>query len=129
MKANSAGFTLTEVLLATALAMIMLFGTLYGSGESFVLIHEGDAKVNTHLQARRVLDRFMKDCRYSTALIIEGNPGHAWMVWKWLPPPSVPRLIASPVCRPRAPPAACHYHHPTAATDHRWVLRIPFLDI
>ena len=80
MKANSAGFTLTEVLLATALAMIMLFGTLYGSGESFVLIHEGDAKVNTHLQARRVLDRFMKDCRYSTDLIIEGNPEKAWMV-------------------------------------------------
>ena len=78
MRPASAGFTLAEVLLATAIAMIMLFGTLYGSGESFTLIHEGDARVQTHLQARRVLDRLLKDCRYSEDLVIDGVPGRSW---------------------------------------------------
>ncbi|MFQ5749103.1 MAG: hypothetical protein ACE5H3_06560 [Planctomycetota bacterium] len=74
------GFTLFEVLLAVVLTMILMFGALYSTSESFEVVREGDRRIHTHIHARRSLDRLLKDCRYSSALEIDGDAASGWEI-------------------------------------------------
>ena len=75
-----AGFTLVEMALACTVAMILMFGALYSSTEAYSIVREGDTRVHTHLQARRTLDRFLRDCRYAEDLAIEGKASTGWLI-------------------------------------------------
>jgi len=82
-------------MVATSIAMLLLFGALYGTGESFAVVQEGDARVHTHIHGRRILDRLLKDCRYAAEIEIQGEAETAWTleilaklddpvrVWHW----------------------------------------------
>jgi type II secretory pathway pseudopilin PulG len=79
-KGNSSGFTLTEIMIATTIAMILLFGALYSTSETLNVVREGDAVVHTNVHARRALDRVLKDFRYSAALSIAGDVETGWTI-------------------------------------------------
>ena len=72
------GFTLVELMLVATLAMVLMFGAIYSASESFAVVSEGDARVHTHVQGRRALDRLLKDCRYSAALTVVGAASTGW---------------------------------------------------
>ncbi len=75
-----AGFSIAEVMVATTVAMLLLFGALYGTGETFAVVREGDARVHTQVHARRILDRLLKDCRYASELEIVGDAETQWII-------------------------------------------------
>ncbi|MCH2111793.1 MAG: hypothetical protein MK213_02960, partial [Planctomycetes bacterium] len=74
------GFTLAEVLLASALTMVLMFGALYGTSESYEVARSGDRRVHTHISARRALDRLLKDCRYADDVALGGNPQSGYSI-------------------------------------------------
>ncbi len=72
------GFTLTEVLVAATVTMIMMYGALYGTAESFEVVREGDRRVHTNIHARASLDRMLKDIRYCADISLAGDPLGGW---------------------------------------------------
>ena len=54
---NNSGFTLIEIMIATTIAMVLLFGALYSTSETLNVVREGDAvhAGATNLGARLVL--------------------------------------------------------------------------
>ncbi|MDP7062351.1 MAG: prepilin-type N-terminal cleavage/methylation domain-containing protein [Planctomycetota bacterium] len=74
------GFTLIEIMIATTIAMILLFGALYSTSETLNVVREGDAVVHTNVHGRRALDRVLKDFRYSAALAITGDNETGWSI-------------------------------------------------
>lgn len=72
------GFSLIEVMLAVSVAMILLYGAIYSSSETIAVVREGDVQMHTHVQARRVMDRLLKDVRYSADLTISGDDEDGW---------------------------------------------------
>lgn len=79
-RGRAAGFTLVELMLVAALTMVLMFGALYSTAESFAVVREGDARVHTHVHGRRALDRFLKDCRYAASVSVAGDAGTGWTV-------------------------------------------------
>ncbi|KAA3604898.1 MAG: hypothetical protein DWQ01_20030 [Planctomycetota bacterium] len=77
---RSRGFTIFEVLLASSIAMLLMFYTLYSTSEMFEVVREGDREAHTHVHARNSLDRLLRDCRYSSALEITGDPLTGWVI-------------------------------------------------
>lgn len=84
MKAHSnrgiAGFTMFEVLLAAVLAMILMFGALMSTGESYSVAREADKRLHTHVTARKSMDTLLKQIRYSSALSIAGSEAAGWTI-------------------------------------------------
>jgi len=74
------GFTLVEIMIATTIAMVLLFGALYSTSETLNVVREGDAIVHTDVHARRALDRVLKDFRYSAALDVTGDAATGWSI-------------------------------------------------
>jgi prepilin-type N-terminal cleavage/methylation domain-containing protein len=74
------GFTLVEIMIATTIAMVLLFGALYSTSETLNIVREGDAIVHTNVHARRALDRILKDFRYSASLQVLGNAQEGWEI-------------------------------------------------
>ena len=74
------GFSLIEVMLAVSVAMILLYGAIYSSSETIAVVREGDIQMHTHVQARRVMDRLLKDARYSSDLTISGSSAAGWTI-------------------------------------------------
>lgn len=80
-KSNSshqAGFTLLEIMIATTIAMVLLFGALYSTSETLTVVREGDMLIHTNVHARRALDRILKDFRYSSDLSVSGDALAGW---------------------------------------------------
>ncbi len=74
------GFTLMEVMIATSIAMVLLFGALYTTSETLNVVREGDSQVHTNIQARRAMDRLLKDIRYCSDISISGDAQSGWNV-------------------------------------------------
>lgn len=74
------GFSLIEVMLSVSVAMILLYGAIYSSSETVAVVREGDVQMHTHVQARRVMDRFLKDVRYSSDLTVTGDAVDGWSI-------------------------------------------------
>lgn len=72
------GFTIFEVLLAVVLAMILMFGALYSTSESYGVASEADKRLNTHVNARKSMDGLLKHIRYSGDLSIAGAEDTGW---------------------------------------------------
>jgi type II secretory pathway component PulJ len=99
------GFTLPEILIATAASMVLLFGALYSTSETYAVVRQGDAKVYTQVHARRTMDRFIKDCRYATSLTVTGDETSGWTIdmitglesdsWTWQWDPNSQQLTLS----------------------------------
>ncbi len=77
---NNSGFTLIEIMIATTIAMVLLFGALYSTSETLNVVREGDAVVHTNVHARRALDRILKDFRYSADLTVSGEVNEGWTI-------------------------------------------------
>ena len=75
-----AAFSLVEVMLASALTMVLMFGALYGTTESYEVVRAGDRRVHTHVAARRSLDRLLKDCRYAMDVSVSGSQQSGWSI-------------------------------------------------
>jgi len=73
-----AGFTLMEIMIATSIAMVLLFGALFTTSETLNVVREGDSQVHTNIQGRRALDRVLKDIRYSSDFVVSGNAVSGW---------------------------------------------------
>ncbi|MDP6850143.1 MAG: prepilin-type N-terminal cleavage/methylation domain-containing protein, partial [Planctomycetota bacterium] len=96
---SKSGFTLFEVLIAASMTMIVMFGALYTTTESFEVAREGDRRIQSKVSVRRSMDRFLKDCRYAQDIAIQGDLESGWEVtiatagspepmelsWKWNP--------------------------------------------
>lgn len=81
LKGNrAAGFTLLEIMIATTIAMVLLFGALYSTSETLTVVREGDMVIHTNVHARRALDRILKDFRYSSTLTVSGDSLTGWDV-------------------------------------------------
>lgn len=78
--ARKRAFTLFEVMLAVALTLVLMFGALYTTSETVAVVREGDRRVHTHVQARRALDRLLKDCRHASALAVQGSEDDGWTI-------------------------------------------------
>jgi len=76
----TAAFSLVEVMLASALTMVLMFGALYGTTESYEVVRAGDRRVHTHVAARRSLDRLLKDCRYAMDVSVSGSRQSGWSI-------------------------------------------------
>ncbi|MGB0953363.1 MAG: PilW family protein [Planctomycetota bacterium] len=79
-KNRQAGFTLLEIMIATTIAMILLFGALYSTSETLTVVREGDSLIHTNVHARRALDRMLKDFRYSSDLTVTGDSADGWSI-------------------------------------------------
>jgi len=77
---RSSGFSLVEVMLAVSVSMILLYGAIYSSSETVAVVREGDVQMHTHVQARRVMDRLLKDVRYSSDVNISGDDDDGWTI-------------------------------------------------
>ncbi|MDP6963611.1 MAG: hypothetical protein QGF46_05530 [Planctomycetota bacterium] len=77
---RTSGFTLMEIVIATSIAMILLFGALYSTSETLEVVREGDIKMNTNINVRRALDRILKDCRYAEEVEVSGDAATGWTV-------------------------------------------------
>ncbi|MHC4381174.1 MAG: prepilin-type N-terminal cleavage/methylation domain-containing protein [Planctomycetota bacterium] len=77
---KTSGFTLVEIMIATTIAMILLFGALYSTSETLAVVREGDATIHTNVHARRAMDRILKDFRYSSALAVSGDSLAGWEI-------------------------------------------------
>jgi len=69
-----------EIMIATSIAMVLLFGALYSTSETLEVVREGDIRVHTNVNARRALDRLLKDCRYASEVEVEGNEQTGWTI-------------------------------------------------
>lgn len=100
-----AGFTIVELLVATSVAMVLLYGALFSTMESFAVVRQGDTRVNTQIHARRTLERLTKDIRYASALDISGDAESGWVIdletgidadaWTWTWDPDAQSLTVS----------------------------------
>lgn len=79
-KNRQAGFTLLEIMIATTIAMVLLFGALYSTSETLSVVREGDTMIHTNVHARRALDRMLKDFRYSSDLSVTGDSADGWSI-------------------------------------------------
>lgn len=91
------GFTMVELLVATAVSMVLLCGAIYSSLETVAVVSAGDSRINTQVHARRVLERLVKDCRYASDIAVTGDPSNGWTIdlitgldddewtWNWDP--------------------------------------------
>ncbi len=77
---KQSGFTLIEIMIATSIAMVLLFGALYSTSETLSVVREGDVIVQTNVHARRSLDRMLKDFRYSSNIKIDGSANEGWEI-------------------------------------------------
>lgn len=77
---RQAGFTLLEIMIATTIAMVLLFGALYSTSETLSVVREGDTVIHTNVHARRALDRMLKDFRYSSDLAVTGDSVDGWSI-------------------------------------------------
>lgn len=77
---DSHGFTIFEVLLAVLLAMILMFGALVSTSESFSVASEADKRLNTHISARKSMDIMLKQVRYSGDLSVAGSADTGWTI-------------------------------------------------
>jgi len=99
------GFTIVEILVATAVSMILLYGAVYSSMETVAVVSAGDTRINTQVHARRVLERLVKDCRYASALSVDGDQADGWEIdmetgidedpWTWTWDPGTETLTVS----------------------------------
>jgi type II secretory pathway component PulJ len=99
------GFTLVEIMIATAVSMVLLFGAIYSTTETYAVVRQGDGKVYTQVHARRTMDRFIKDCRYATSLTVNGDELNGWTIdmvtglesesWTWAWNPNSQQLTLS----------------------------------
>lgn len=78
--AARSGFTLVEVMIATAMAMVLLFAALQYTSESIAVVREGDVHVHTRVASRHVLDKFLSDVRYCDDLAVSGDQATGWEV-------------------------------------------------
>jgi len=78
-RANAA-FTLIEVLLASTLALVLMFGALYSTSESYEIAREGDRRLHTHISGRRALDRILHDLRYADEIVVTGSNAAGWNI-------------------------------------------------
>lgn len=102
---RQSGFTILELLISTAIGTVLLFGAIYSSMETFAVVQAGDSRLNTQVHARRVLERLVKDCRYSTELEITGDEADGWQLaittgaddteWTWTWNPATDTLSVS----------------------------------
>jgi len=100
-----AGFTIVEILVATSVSMILLFGAIYSSMETIAVVSAGDTRINTQVHARRVLERLVKDCRYASELTVVGDQVDGWEIdmetgleadpWTWSWDPDTESLTVS----------------------------------
>ncbi len=74
----AAGFTIIEVMVSVAVAMILLFGTLYSASESLAVVEESDRRVQVVGQARAGMDRMLGDCRYASNVDLAGDAANGW---------------------------------------------------
>ena len=77
---HTAGFTLMEIMIATSIAMVLLFGALYSTSETLEVVREGDIRIHTNVNARRALDRIIKDCRYASEIEVAGTEQTGWTI-------------------------------------------------
>lgn len=99
------GFTIVELMVSTAVSMILLYGAIYSSMETFAVVSAGDTRINTQVHARRVLERLVKDCRYASLLELEGDEDDGWEIdmetgldgdaWTWTWDPAGESLSVS----------------------------------
>jgi type II secretory pathway pseudopilin PulG len=99
------GFTIVEILVATAVSMILLYGAVYSSMETVAVVSAGDTRINTQVHARRVLERLVKDCRYASELSVDGDQVDGWEIdmetgldaepWTWTWDPETESLTVS----------------------------------
>ena len=99
------GFTVVELLVATAVSMVLLCGAIYSSLETVAVVSAGDSRLNTQVHARRVLERLVKDCRYASAITVSGEESTGWTIdlitglddaeWTWNWDPSTSALSVS----------------------------------
>lgn len=73
-----AGFSLIEVLLAVTISMILLYAAIFSASEAMAVVNEGDAQMVTHVQARRAMDRILKDVRYASQVQVSGSAQAGW---------------------------------------------------
>jgi len=69
-----------EIVIATSIAMVLLFGALYSTSETLEVVREGDIRVHTNVNARRALDRMLKDCRYASEVEVAGDGVSGWTI-------------------------------------------------
>ena len=74
------GFSLFEVLLAAAAVMILMFGALYSTSETFEVVKEGDRRIHTSVQGRTAMDRMLKVMKYATTVDIVGDINNGWTI-------------------------------------------------
>jgi type II secretory pathway pseudopilin PulG len=74
------GFTIVELLISMTIAIILLVGALYSTAETYAVVRQGDARLNTQVHARRTLERLTKDCRYATSLAVTGTESTTWTI-------------------------------------------------
>ena len=79
-QAHNSGFTLIEIVIATAIAMVLMFGALYSTSETLEVVREGDIRVHTNINARRALDRLLKDCRYASEIEVTEVSADKWLI-------------------------------------------------
>jgi len=99
------GFTLIELLVSTGVAMVLLYGALFSTMETIAVVEQGDSRITTQIHARRALERLIKDCRYASALSIEGDEVDGWEIelttgvnddeFTWVWDPATERLSIS----------------------------------
>ncbi|MBT4466513.1 MAG: hypothetical protein HOD03_07500, partial [Planctomycetes bacterium] len=77
---STAGFTLMEIMVATSIAMVLLFGALYSTSETLEVVREGDIRMHTNVNARRALNRLIKDCRYASEIEVAGTQQTGWTI-------------------------------------------------
>ena len=77
---RTAGFTLMEIMIATSIAMVLLFGALYSTSETLEVVREGDIRMHTNVNARRALERLIKDCRYASEIEVTGTQQTGWTI-------------------------------------------------
>ncbi|MAU92808.1 MAG: hypothetical protein CMJ93_01160 [Planctomycetes bacterium] len=77
---STAGFTLIEIMIATSIAMVLLFGALYSTSETLGVVREGDIRMHTNVNARRALNRLIKDCRYASEIEVTGTQQTGWAI-------------------------------------------------
>lgn len=102
---RSGGFTMIELLAATAVSMILLYGAIYSSLETVAVVSAGDSRINTQVHARRVLERMVKDCRYASVIEVTGDQASGWSIdlvtgldddeWTWTWDPNAEALSVS----------------------------------
>lgn len=78
--ARCAGYSLVEVLLAVTISMVLLYAAVFSASEAMAVVSEGDTQMHTHVQARRAMDRILKDVRYASEFEVGGDNENGWTI-------------------------------------------------